>query len=67
MNNIRPSDVFLKSDLAAMLRALAVSAQVTASDGECLRCYLSALATVAVALSIPPADVVDVALIGRWE
>lgn len=49
--DIRSSDVFLKADIAAILRALALTMQ-EAGDGEYARGYRTALAAVAVALNI---------------
>lgn len=48
---IRSSDVFLKEDVAAILRALALTTQA-AHDGEFTRGFRAALAAVAVALNI---------------
>jgi hypothetical protein len=65
---VQPSHVWLRSDLAAILAALAATAQANGS-GEYQRGFLAALAAVAMALSIAPGDVV--ALVGddytvRW-
>ena len=54
---IRPSDVFLKSDIIPILRSIAVTAQM-APDSEYNRGFCAALAVVAISLSIAPADVV---------
>lgn len=66
MITIRPSNVFLKPDLAGMLRALAMTAQAAGDDGDFTRGYLAAVATVATALGIPPADVVDLVMAGEY-
>jgi hypothetical protein len=63
--NIRSSDVFLKADITAILSALSYAAQANANgngngNGDYLRGYFVALATVATALSIQPADVIDI-------
>lgn len=52
--DIRSSDVFLKADIAAMLRALTLTAHAvaTAEPSDFERGYLTALAAVAVALII---------------
>ena len=62
--NIRPSDVFTRPDLIAILSALSYAAQANANGNgnrdDFARGYFLALATVAMALSIPPADVIDI-------
>ena len=54
-----PSHVWLRNDLAALLAALAMTAQA-GNSGDYLRGYLAALAAVAMALSISSSDVVDI-------
>ncbi len=54
---IRPSDVFVKMDIAAILRALALTISAAPAD-DYRSGYCAALAAVATALSITPADVV---------
>jgi hypothetical protein len=53
---IRSSDVWLKSDIANLLRALALTARE--SPDEYSRGYAAAIAAVALALGIAPGDVV---------
>lgn len=53
--NIRSSDVFLKDDIAAILRALALTIE-TVPPSDYTRGYRAALAAVAVALNIAPSD-----------
>lgn len=68
--NIHPSNVFLKPDLAGMLRSLALTVQAGGNADDFTRGYLAALIAVATALNIPPADVVDLVTggdyTGRW-
>lgn len=49
--NTRGSDVFLKADIAAILRALALTIEA-ATPGDYTRGYRAALAAAAVALNI---------------
>ena len=58
MNGIRGSDVFLREDLAAIIGALAMTAQA-GERGEYTRGFMAALAAMAVALHVAPADVID--------
>lgn len=67
--DIRSSDVFLKADIAAMLRALTLTAHAvaTAEPSDFERGYLTALAAVAVALNMEPADISEVYAWFRWQ
>jgi hypothetical protein len=62
---IRSSDVWLKSNITNLLRALALTAQASPDDYS--RGYAAAIAAVAVALGIAPADVVDITRFGLME
>lgn len=62
---IRSSDVFLKEDIAGILRALALTTQA-ANDGEFTRGFRAALAAVAVALNIEGDKSPDVGSGSRW-
>jgi hypothetical protein len=58
--NIRSSDVFLKSDLAAILRGMAMTVQAVGKHDDFDLGYLTAVAAFATALNISPADVIEV-------
>jgi hypothetical protein len=58
MNGIRGSDVFLREDLAGILAAMAMTVQAV-PPGEFRRGYMVALAALATALHVAPADAVD--------
>ena len=66
---IRSSDVFLKKDIEGVLRALVLTAHAVATPetGDFERGYLTALAAVAIALNMQPADISEVYTWFRWQ
>lgn len=66
MRSVRGSDVFLQADIAAIVKALALTAQA-GERGEYTRGFLAGLAAVAVALHVPVGDVIDPVSTVEWK